>query len=146
MRHDKLKLFIDIFLGIILFISVALAVYFYVDIKEINVTAAPLNLFLYWSYLLLGLAVLVALIIGPLMGLIQNPKSAVKGVVAVVALFVIIAIGYSFSSTAPVELNIEVKNMNFALRLADTSLYSMYILGALGILAIIVAELKELLH
>lgn len=146
MRHDKSKLIIDIFLILFLAISVVLAVYFYLNIENLNVSEAPLNLFFYWAYFLLGITVLAAFIVGPLVGMIQNPKSAVKGVVAIVVLLGIFAIAYSFSSTTPVDISIEVKNMDFALRLADTSLYSMYILGALGILAIIVAELKELLH
>ena len=146
MRQDRTKLIIDIFLILFLAISVILAVYFYINIKNLTVSEAPLNIFFYWAYFLLGLTVLVAFIIGPLVGLIQNPKSAVKGVVALIGLLAVFAIAYSFSSTTPVELSIEVKNMDFALRLADTSLYSMYILGALGILAIIVAELKELIH
>ncbi len=146
MRHDKSKLIIDIFLVLFLAISVILTVYFYINIKNLTVSEAPLNLFFYWAYFLLGLTVLIAFVVGPLVGLIQNPKSAIKGVVALVVLLGVIAIAYSFSSTTPVELNIEIKNMNFALRLADTSLYSMYILGALGIIAIIAAELKELLH
>ncbi len=146
MRHDKTKLIIDIFLILFLIVSVVLAVYFYTNIDNLQVSEAPLNAFFYWAYFLLGLTVLVAFIISPLMGMIQNPKSAIKGAISLIVLLAIFAIAYSFSSTTPVELNIEVKNMDFALRLADTSLYSMYILGALGLLAIIVAELKELVH
>ncbi len=142
MRHDRFKLIIDIFLGIILAISVILTVLFYSDTSNVEV----LNTFLYWAYILLGVAVLVAFIIAPVVGMIQNPKSAVKGVVALVILLGIIGIAYSLSSTTPVDISIEVKNMDLALRLADTSLISMYILGALGILAIILAELKQLLQ
>ncbi len=146
MRQDKSKLIIDIFLILFLAISIVLAVYFYTNIDNLAVSEAPLNLFFYWAYFLLGITVLSAFIVGPLVGMIQNPKSAVKGLISLVVLLGVFAIAYSFSSTTPVDINIEIKNMDFALRLADTSLYSMYILGALGILAIIVAELKELLH
>ena len=146
MRHDKIKLIIDIFLILFLAVSVVLAVYFYIHIKDLNVSVAPLNLFFYWAYFLLALAILFAFIVGPLVGMIQTPKSAIKGIISAAVLLGVVAIAYSFSSTTPVDLNIEIKNMTFALRLADTSLYSAYILGGLGIIAIIIAELKELLH
>ena len=146
MRQDRTKLIIDIFLIIFLIISVILAVNFYTKIDNLAVSASSLNIFFYWAYFLLALTVLFAFIIGPLLGFIQNPKSAIKGIISIIVLLLIFGLAYSFSSTTPVDLNITIKNIDFALRLADTAINAMYILGFLGILAIVVAELKELLH
>ena len=146
MRQDRTKLIIDIFLIIFLIISVILSVNFYTKIDNLAVSASSLNIFFYWAYFLLALTVLFAFIIGPLLGFIQNPKSAIKGIISIIVLLLIFGLAYSFSSTTPIELNITIKNIDFALRLADTAINSMYILGFLGILAIVVAELKELLH
>ena len=145
MRHEKYKLFIDIFLYIILAISVILAVIFYAKIPELDVSQAPLNNFLYWGYFLLALTAVFAFVIGPLVGLIQNPKSAIKALIALVGFVIVFGIAASLASPVPTP-GLTVTASPTAWKWADILLYSMYILGGLGFLAIIVSELKALFH
>ena len=145
MRQQKYKVYIDIFLYIILAVSVVLAFLFYRSIGQANETST-LNLFMGWSYILIGIGALVAFVISPIFGVLTNPKTLVKSLISLGVLLIVILISYSLSSTTPVDVSVKIENMERALRLADTSLYAMYILGALGFLAIIASEIRNMLQ
>jgi hypothetical protein len=145
MRHEKYKTIIDIFLYIILAISVVFAVIFYAKIDQLQVSQAPLNNFLYWSYFLLFLTIFFAFIIGPIVGFIQNPKSALMGLIALVGFAIIFGIAAALASPEPTP-GVLVKASASAWKWADILLYSMYILGGLGFIAILFSELKALFH
>ncbi len=145
MRQQKYKLYIDIFLYIILAVSVVLAFIFYRSIGKANETST-LNLFMGWSYVLVALTAGVAFIITPIVSVITNPKTLVKSLISIGVLLAVLLIAYSLSSTTPVDVSVKVENMDRALRIADTSLYSMYILGAIGFFAIIASEIRNMLQ
>ena len=145
MRHNKSKLIIDIIFYTVLAISVVLAVVFYVKIDQLTVSPAPLDTFLYWSYILLAVTVFIAFIIAPILGFIHNPKSAIKALVAIVVLAIVLGISASLASPEPTPGSL-ISASPAAWKWADILIYTTYILGGLGILAIIVSELKAVFN
>ncbi len=144
MRHNKIKLYIDIFLYLILAISVVLAIIYYVKIDQIPVNTGPLDTFLYWAYILLGITAVVAFIIAPILGFIHNPKSALKALVGLIFFAIVVGIAALLASPEPTPGSLITASPT-AWRWADILLYTIYILGGLGLFAIIVSELKALL-
>ncbi len=145
MRNDKSKLIIDIFLYIILAISVILTVIFYTKIPDLQVSTKPLDYYLYWGYLLTAITMFVAFIVGPIIGFIQNPKSAIKALIGLVLFAIIVGIAASLASPEPTP-DVLITASPQAWKWADILLYTMYILGGLGFLAIIFSELKALFN
>ena len=104
-----------------------------------NPNAADLNepqytdALIYLKYALVVITVALAVIAGIaqfVASLKDNPKGAVKTLGALAALAAVIIVSYAMSSTEPVMVNGEPYNDVFWLRLTDTFIYSMYILGA----------------
>ncbi len=145
MRHDKSKLFIDIIFYVVLAISVVLAVIFYAKIDQLTVNPAPVDTFLYWSYILLAVTVFIAFIIAPIIGFIHNPKSALKALVAIVVLGIVVGIAAALASPEPTPGTL-VSATPAEWKWADILIYTTYILGGLGILAIVVSELKAVFN
>ena len=105
-----------------------------------------LDLLLHWTYILVGLSVLVVLvvaIIGLVKGLIDNPKKAIFGLLAIVGLAAMLLITFSMGSGEPLDIlgYTGPHNVYFWLKFVDMWIYSIYIMVAVVILAIIITPL-----
>jgi len=97
-------------------------------------TMKHLELYLIWSYILLGVAILAAVGL-PLIYMIQNPQMLKKTVLFVGLLGIVIALAYVLASSSPVD----VKDANptpAQLKFTDTGIISMYILLIVAVLSI----------
>ena len=147
---NTLSKILKIVLAVIMAITVILGALFYIKVapNSDNITEDLMkyvNWIMIWGVILLLLTAFVTLIIGPVMSVITNPKGIVKSLISIGIILVIFVIGYAMSNVEEIHLAVPVKNLDATQRIADTSLYSMYILGVLGIFAIIFAEVKSLL-
>ena len=127
-------------------VSVVLAVLFYINIKNDNALQSYIDLMMNWTLIMAVLAVLIAFVIGPIVSMISNPKSIVKALISLGVILVIFVLGYALSKgdVNTVHLNIEVENLQSKLIMTETGLISMYIMAGLTILAVLVAEIKNI--
>ena len=100
------------------------------------------DLLLRWMYAMLGIAV-AAMLIMSVFALAQNPKSAVQALIGLVAVLVLIGVAWAFSSDAPVITPTNEYTDSFGLKLADTALYTMYVLMGGAALAIVLGEIRN---
>jgi ribose/xylose/arabinose/galactoside ABC-type transport system permease subunit len=101
---------------------------------------------LYWVYILLGitlLSVFVFSIFGFVNNLRYNRKKAINSLITLVVFAVLLIIAYSIGDGTPLNiLGYEgPDNVKFMLKLTDMWLYSIYILMALTILAMLFSPL-----
>lgn len=96
---------------------------------------------IYLKYALVAITVALAVIAGVaqfVASLKDNPKGAVKTVVALIALVAVVAISYGMGSAEPIMVNGEPFNDTFWLKLTDMFIYSMYILGVIATIATLI--------
>lgn len=101
-------------------------------------TSALLN----WAYVLLGLAILAAVIF-PIVRMFTRPKQAMKSLIGIVCVCVVILIAYALADGTPMKMQgyNGPDNVPSMLILSDTIIYTMYILFGGAILAIIGSEI-----
>jgi len=109
------------------------------------------DLLLYWQYILFGVTVFAAILLGIWQfasSFKNNPKGGMMGLGIIVLFFAMMFLTYTFGSSTPVNvLNSEAQafNIPFWLKITDMWLYSTYILTGLVILAIIAGSVKRII-
>ena len=103
-------------------------------------------LLLRWTYILVTITVVVLLvvaIIGLVKGLIDSPKKAIFGLLALVALAAMLFITYTIGCGEPLDIlgYTGPHNVYFWLKFVDMWIYSIYIMVAVVVLAIIITPL-----
>ncbi len=98
--------------------------------------------FLNWAYILCGIAIIAAVIF-PVIRLFTRPKQAMKSFIGLAGIIIIVLIAYSLADGTPMKLvgYTGSDNVPSMLIFSDTILYTMYILFAGAILAIIGTEI-----
>ncbi len=141
---------ITISLYVLMGVSVALTLVFYFGSDVPGTEATPMrepvvtDTILTWAFILVGLAVLSALIF-PLLRMILNPKNTKKTLIGIVVIAIIVFISWQFSSDDILQLATEhPDNVPHVLKLAGTQLGTMYILLSLAILSIFYTEIRGL--
>lgn len=147
MKNNLVKRIAQISGIVALGISVLLAVIYYLGIGDEVKVSANVDLLMNWTLFLIIAIVALAFLVGPILSILTNPKSLMKGLVSIVVLVVIFGIAYAFSSddTSNISIVKEVTNLGQKAKVADIGLVSFYIITGLTILAIVVAEVKSLL-
>ena len=141
---------ITISLYVLMGVSVLLMLIFYFGSDVPGTEATPMrepvvtDTILAWAYVLVGLAILSALIF-PAIRMILNPKNAKKALIGIVGIAVIVFIAWQFSSDEVLPLAAEnPDNVPHVLKFAGTQLGTMYILLVLAILSIFYTEIRNL--
>lgn len=120
-------------------VSVVLLVLGFVKGFEANDGAAVENL-LRWAYVMVGLAVLAAIVVSAIVGFINNPKSVIKILIGLLAIAAVCFVVYLVSKGEPaVGLTVDQPSAS-TLKLTDTILNLTYLVGGLAIVSIIVGE------
>ena len=105
-----------------------------------NGTVDPL---LYWTYVMIGIAVVCAVLVSVFIMAANNPKSLVKLGIGLVVVAVICGIAYALApGSQPLAYN-EEPVTNGTLKLTDTVLNLTWFAGAAAILSIIVGEIAS---
>ena len=102
----------------------------------------PVNLLLRYSYFLLIAAVVVLLGLAIIQSAKNNPKSLLKALLVIVGIAALVAIAYALSSGDPV-VNVKNQPSDTWLKLTDTIMLLVYILGGAAILSIIVGVIRN---
>ena len=94
------------------------------------------SLFLNWSYILLGIAT-VAAIVFPIINIVQNPKKAKMVIAGIVGLAVVLGISYAMASGQEIKLGEDNIISASTVKMVDAGLIMTYILGGLSVAAAI---------
>ena len=102
----------------------------------------PVNLLLRYSYFLLIAAVVILLGLALIQAAKNNPKSLLKALLVIVGIAALVAIAYALSSGDPV-VNVKNQPSDTWLKLTDTIMLLVYILGGAAILSILVGVIRN---
>ena len=100
------------------------------------------DVLLYWTYAMVGLAVFSWVVIGLIVGTKNNPKSLVKIGIILVGVAIVCFIAYLLAKGDPAMAYNGPAVSAGTLKLTDTILNLTYIAGGAAILAIIVGEIR----
>jgi hypothetical protein len=107
--------------------------------KEPVITEA----FLTWAYILIGLAVLFALLF-PIIRMVTNPKNALKTLIGVVGMVVLVGIMYMLASDEVLVITREnPDNVPSTLKWVGAGLNTMYVMFIAAVLAILYSEINK---
>ena len=101
------------------------------------------DVLLYWTYIMLGLAVFSWVVIGLIVGTKNDPKSLVKIGIVILGVAVLCFIAYLLAKGNPALAYNGPEVSAGTLKLTDTILNLTYIVGGAAILAIIVGEVRR---
>lgn len=139
----KLIPYIKYILLIASFIAVVVGMVTY-DSDAPRTVTAGLDFMFVFSFVLVCITILTAIVM-PLVGIAQNPKSALRSLFGLAILVVVFFVSYLLSSTDPITLpSGAVLDSPGALIFSDIALYSMYIAFAATILSIVGSELYKI--
>ena len=94
-----------------------------------------------WTYCMVGLALAAVVIVGLVVGAINDPKSLVKLGLGLVAVAAVCFIAYLIAPGAPAMGMLEQPSAA-TLKLTDTILYLTYFAGIMAVLSIVVGEIR----
>ena len=100
------------------------------------------DVLLYWTYIMLGLAVFSWVVIGLIVGTKNDPKSLVKIGIVILCVAVLCFIAFLLAKGNPAMAYNGPEVSAGTLKLTDTILNLTYIVGGAAILAIIVGEVR----
>lgn len=139
----------------LLAVSVLLIVLFYVKNGDINPDdpfpkqmtdfGSILNIYIYWAYLLVGLAVFVTLIF-PIVNMIANPKSGLKTLLALAIVGGLLFLGYQLASDTVMNIPgyTGTGNVPQTLKLTGMGIYMMYFMLGGAILAMVYSSISKI--
>ncbi len=145
---NKLSRIISISLYVLLAVSVAFALIFYLG-KKIPGTEGTTfeepkiteNMII-WAYVLFGIAAIAAIIF-PVMSVIKNPSHAKNILLIIVVAAALVGVSYLLASSEPISF-LKVDATTSTLKLVDTGLTIGYILAAIAFFGILFYEVASL--
>jgi len=108
--------------------------------KLTGVDDSWLTLMMNWTYIMVGLASVLAIIF-PIFHMVQNPKGALQSLMGLAIVAVVIAIAYAFSEDTPIKTAVELYDNPASLKLSDTGLFTTYAALGVAILAVVIGEI-----
>ena len=102
----------------------------------------PVNLLLRYSYFLLIAAVVILLGLAIIQAARNNPKSLIRALLVLVGVAALVAIAYALASGSP-AVNVNNQPSATWLKLTDTIMLLVYILGGAAILSILFGVIRN---
>lgn len=96
---------------------------------------------LYLKYALVAITIILAVLAGVVQfcaSLKDDPKGAIKTVIALILVVALVVVCYGMGSNEPIMANGELYNDTTMLKVTDMFLYSMYALGVIATIATII--------
>ena len=122
----------------LIIVSVALLIWGFSQ----NFGGSTVDTLLYWTYCMLGLALFCVIVIGLIVGAMNNPKSLVRIGIILVGVAALVLVAFVLAKGAPAVGYTGTPVSAGTLKLTDTVLNLTYIVGAAAIVAIIVGEVR----
>ena len=102
----------------------------------------PVNVLLRYSYFLLIAAVVILLGLALIMAAKNNPKSLIRALIILVGIAIVVGIAYALAPGTPAA-NVREQPSTSLLKLTDTWLILVYILGGAAIVSIIFGVIRN---
>lgn len=99
------------------------------------------DVLIYWAYAMIGLGLVSWVVLGGIMSVKANPKSLIKGGIALAVIAVVVLIAYFLAPAHPAFGREGVDSVS-TLKLTDTMLNLTYFAGVAAIVAIIAGEIR----
>jgi len=134
-----------------LLISAILGIVFYLGIKDESAVASNVDMMITWAVVLVIAIIVFAFLIGPIVSVLSNPQSLIKGLISIGVLAVVVIIAYSLTNPDISRINIiKIDQMDLdvlkkQITFAETGIISFYIFTGLVLAGIVVSEIKGLL-
>ena len=156
MKKGLVQTIAQVFYWVLLAVSVLLIVLFYAKNGDVNPEDSwskqnadfgpTLNYYIYWAYILVGLALFFTLVF-PLVNMIGNPKSGLKTLISLVILGGLLFLGYQLGDGTIMDIPgyTGADNVPERLKLTDMGIYTMYFMFAGAILAIVYSTISKVL-
>jgi len=97
-----------------------------------------------FTYVLFVVALIGALLVGPVLGFMNNPKGFMRSLIAVAAIVIVFVVGYAMASDA-VKINYAKFGVDGGLsKLIDGSIITTYILFGVAVVGIIYSEVAKI--
>ena len=94
-----------------------------------------------WTYIMVGLALAAVIVVGLIIGAMNDPKSLVKLGIGLVVVAAVCFAAYLIAPGAP-AMGMLQQPSEATLKLTDTILYLTYFAGIVAVLAIVVGEIR----
>ena len=133
----KLNKFFKLFMLVLIVVSVGLLIWGFAK----GFDGATVDTLLYWTYVMVGIAVACWVILGLIVSAKNNPKSLVRIGLVLVGAAVLCLVAYLLAPATPAAGREGLDTVG-TLKLTDTILNLTYITGAAAIVAIIVGEIR----
>ena len=155
MKKGIVQTIAQVFYWVLLAVSVLLIALFYVKNGDVNPDdpfakqmtdfGGILNIFIYWSYILIGLAVFFTLIF-PIGNMIVNPKSGLKTLISLVIVGGLLFVGYQLASDTVMEIPgyTGKDNIPQTLQLTGMGIYMMYFMLGSALLAMVFSTISKI--
>jgi len=143
------------FYYLLMAVSVVLVVLFYINNRNVNTNdpfskqitdmGPVLNFYIVWSYILVGIAVVFSVVF-PIFRMISNPKSGIKTLASIVIIAAVFFIAYQLGSGTILDLPAYKgpDNIPSRLKLTDMAIFTMYVLLAGALVAMLFSSLRRL--
>lgn len=121
----------------LLILSIALIVYCFLRGFDANANYEAVDLLFFWTYAMVGLAVIATVVVGLIINALNNPKSLLKIAIGAVAACAVVAVAYVLASGAPAVGLVGAQPTDSTLKLTDTVLNLTYFAVGAAILSVI---------
>ena len=105
----------------------------------------PVNLLLRYSYFLLIAAIVILLGLALIQAARNNPKSLLRAILVIVGIAALVAVAYALASGDPI-VSLKSQPSASTLKLTDTIMVLVYILGGAAILSIIFGVIRNAIN
>lgn len=141
---------LKIILSVMLVISAALTVYFYLNAPASLATMTDTQsfattVFLDWAYILLAIAIIASVGL-PIINMIGNPKAMKKSLITLAIVVVVCGLAYVLAPGTAVPVSASVTATPADFKMTDTLLYITYFLTGMAIIAIIVGGIVNIVR
>lgn len=100
------------------------------------------DVLLYWTYVMVGIALVAWIVFGTIKAAQNNPKSLIKGLIAIVGIAIICVVAYLIAPGKPAVGYNGLPVTQGTLKLTDTVLYITYFDALCAIVAIVIGEIR----
>ena len=101
----------------------------------------PVDVLLALGYIMIGLALAAVIVVGLIVGAMNNPKSLIKTGIVLVGVALIALVAYFIAPGSP-AVGTDIESTASTLKLTDTILYLTYFAGIVAILSIVAGEIR----
>lgn len=141
--NSTLSTYTKVLSWLLMGVSIVITILFFLSNQDVN----SVESFIDWAYILFAIAAVSALVF-PVVNMIRNPKNVTKSLVGLLAVAVIVIIGYLLADVTPIPSptqNPDLSNPT-VLIISDTGLIATYILFGISLLLLFYTGIRSAFH